>query len=73
MNIAQKIITGIALLALAGISLGFDPWGASISRKVWDFIGDLLTVVFAWGAFYVFFSFIKRKKKEKKASSEGEE
>lgn len=71
MNVAQKIITGIALLAMAVISFGFDPRSATITRNVWKFFSALLAVVFVWGAFYVFFSFIKRKKKEKEPSSEG--
>ncbi|MFW9851833.1 MAG: hypothetical protein ACFFDS_02735 [Candidatus Thorarchaeota archaeon] len=72
MNTPQKIVTGIALLAMAAISLGFDPWGASITRKVWDLISDLLAVMFVWGALYIFFSFIRRKKKDIETSSGGE-
>lgn len=73
MNTPQRIIFALTLLLMALISWNWEPWGSGgISRKVWELVSDLLTVLFIGGTLVVFFSLIKRKRKDKVLSAKGE-
>ena len=56
MDIVRKIIIGLTLIAMFLISYNWSPWGMqSLSRKVWDLVADLMSILFLGGALYAFF------------------